>query len=106
MRNSDGFIVAFLAGLLLDVFLLRPLGESSVYFLIVLFLIFMYEKKYEVNSLLFMTLATGVTSCIYFVIFPVPGSLSQVITATLLGGFLYILLHIKKTKKQASISHL
>jgi cell shape-determining protein MreD len=106
MRGNNGFLLAFLAGIILDVFLLRPLGQTSVYFLVVLFIIGMYEKKFEINSLPFITLATLVTSYLYLIIFPAPGSFIQAISLTCLAGFLYVILRLKKPKKQASISHL
>lgn len=105
-KGSDGFLLAFLAGIVLDVLLVRPLGQTSVFFLIVLFLIGMYEKKFEVNSLPFITAATFITSLIYLLIFPVPASFIQTISMTVLAGFLYIVLRLKKPKKQASLSHL
>jgi cell shape-determining protein MreD len=105
-KSSNGFLLAFLAGILLDVFLVRPLGETSVYFLIVLFLIGMYEKKFEVNSLPFIMLATLTTAFVYLIIFPVPASFIQAISLTFMAGVLYILLRLKKTKKQASVNHL
>ena len=106
MKGNNGFLLAFLAGIILDVFLLRPLGQTSVYFLVVLFIIGMYEKKFEVNSLPFLALATFVTAYLYLIIFPAPASIIQAVSITFLAGFLYVILRLKKPKKQASISHL
>ncbi len=85
IKSSDGFFLAFSAGFILDVLLLRPLGETSVYFLIVLLLLVLYERKYEVASVLFVTIATFIVSSIYYLIFPVPQSILQVIMITLLS---------------------
>jgi len=106
VRGNNGFLLAFLAGIILDIFLVRQPGQTSVYFLVVLFVIGMYEKKFEVNSLPFISLATLVTASVYLVIFPAPGSFIQAISITFLAGFLYIVLRLKKPKKQSSISHL
>ncbi len=105
-KSNNGFLVAFLSGIILDVFLVRPIGQTSVLFLIVLFLIGMYEKKFEVNSLPFIMIAAFITSFVYLIIFPVPASFIQIITMTFLAGFFYIVLRLKKSKKQASVNHL
>jgi len=106
VSDNSGFLMAFLSGIILDIFLVRPVGQSSIYFLIILFLIGMYEKKFEVNSLLFIMLATFTTSLVYFLVFTSPSILIQTIFMTFLSGFLYVVLRLKKPKKQASVSHL
>lgn len=83
--HGNIFAIAFFAGLILDVMLVRHLGETSVYFLLILFLICMYERKYEISSPLFVTIITFVASCIYYFIFPVPQSFVQIVVATVLA---------------------
>lgn len=101
MRSNDVFFVGFFSGLLLDVLLVRPLGETSVYFLVVLFLLFLYDRKYEVSSPLFVTLVTFIASSIYVLIFPVPGSFFQIVVVTLMAFLGYSALQMitkKRTK--------
>lgn len=92
IRSNDIFFIGFSAGVILDVLLLRPLGETSVFFLMTLFLMFMYEKKYEVGSVLFITMFTFIASSIYFMIFPAPQRWIQIVTITLLAflGFYFL----------------
>lgn len=56
VTNDDLIIVsAFVIGLLLDAAVLQILGVSSLYFVCVLFLVSLYEKKFEVHTIQFVT---------------------------------------------------
>ena len=69
IRNLSLFIVAFLAGILLDAFALRSLGETSIFFLLLIFLILLYQRKYEINSYPFVLMASFLGSLLYLSIF-------------------------------------
>ena len=45
MRDQRIFFIAFITGIFLDAFSLRPLGETSIFFLFVVFLIFLYPNN-------------------------------------------------------------
>ncbi|CAN5154789.1 hypothetical protein BH09PAT1_BH09PAT1_2120 [soil metagenome] len=105
LKTTDVFLSAFLAGVILDVLLVRPLGQTSFYFLMALFLIFMYERKYEITSPIFITIATFFLSLIYFIIFPVPQSFSQIICVTILA-FLGFNLVQRVNKRKIKTVHL
>src|SRR5262245_36757173 len=51
------FIVAFFSGIFLDVFLVRQIGVSSLFFLVVLYLLFLYQRKFEISSYYFILFA-------------------------------------------------
>jgi len=99
LRNTDIFLIAFIAGVILDVLLVRPIGQTSVYFLIILFLIFLYERKYEVASSLFVIIATFFSSVVYFIFFQTPQSLIQAVTATVLSFAGFTILQIIAKRK-------
>ena len=48
----------FWMGLLTDLILLRPIGETSLFFLVLGFLIMLYGQKYQVDSPLFILIFT------------------------------------------------
>lgn len=99
LRKQDVFVVAFLAGFLLDVLLVRPVGVTSIFFLCILLLVFLYEKKYEIKSLFFVILFTGLSSAVYLMIFHSPDFFLQVVISTLIAGGLFSLLRALSQKK-------
>lgn len=68
-KEEAVLIAAFLFGLLLDILTLRAWGISSLFFLIVLLLLFLYEKKFETSSALFIGIYSMLVVLVYFVIF-------------------------------------
>lgn len=66
-RGNWIFPTAFFSGLVLDIFYLNPLGLTSLFFLIFLFLIFLYERKFEISSPFFILISSfvGVVSFMF-----------------------------------------
>lgn len=60
------FPLAFVAGVLLDAFYIRNIGTTSIFFLIFTFAIFLYQRKFEIESLSFVVITSFVGSLIYF----------------------------------------
>lgn len=58
LRRNEVFALAFFSGLFLDIFSFGRIGLSSLYFLICVQLIFLYEKKFELESPHFVFFAT------------------------------------------------
>ena len=57
-REAYIFYMAFLAGIILDMLSIRPIGISSSYFLVVLFAVLLYERKFETQTIIFVALAS------------------------------------------------
>lgn len=68
-RGTVVFPIAFLAGLLLDLLLVRTIGPSSLFFIIFVFLILLYQRKYEINSYPFVAAAGFLGSAIFLLLF-------------------------------------
>ena len=62
------FPMAFLAGLVLDVLLLNPLGGTSIFLVILLFVVLLYDKKFDIQTFPFVFLASFIGSLIYFIV--------------------------------------
>ena len=62
------FPMAFLAGLVLDVLLLNPLGGTSIFLVILLFVVLLYDKKFNIQTFPFVFLASFIVSLIYFIV--------------------------------------
>ncbi len=67
-RSEYIFIPALFLGVFLDVAMLRFVGVSSVFFILFLFLIFLYERKFETTSYPFIFFAAffGAISYAFF----------------------------------------
>jgi len=67
VRKTWIFPAAFLTGFLLDIFLLNPLGKTSLFFVIFLFIILLYDRKFDIQTFHFVFLAAFIGSLIYFI---------------------------------------
>jgi cell shape-determining protein MreD len=61
--------IAFAAGLLLDSLTLHPPGSSSIFFLVLILLISLYQRKYEINSYPFVIVSSCAGSFLYLFFF-------------------------------------
>ncbi len=68
-KRRTVFYAAFVSGLLLDIFLLQTPGGSALFLLLFLYLILLYQKKYEINSYPFVAVSSFVGSYLYLFIF-------------------------------------
>lgn len=57
-KNTVAFPVAFIAGMFLDILTIRTIGVSSIFFMVFLFMILLYQRKYEINSYPFVFFAS------------------------------------------------
>jgi cell shape-determining protein MreD len=62
------FAIAFFTGLFLDIFLVRTLGQTSLFFLIYLVIILLYESKFEIKTKPFIFFASFLGSLLYLLI--------------------------------------
>ena len=87
-RDTSVFPFAFIAGLLLDVLLLRPLGATGVFFILYFLLVFLYQRKYEITTVPFVLFASFFGTVVYTKFFGVDhsfvGAVMSMIFAVLL----------------------
>lgn len=98
LRESDVFIFAFLSGLLLDIFSYRALGISSAIFVTLITLIFLYQRKFEIESFNFLVLISFSGTLVYLFITGASNLIFQTLFSTLLISFSYLV--FKKTNKK------
>lgn len=63
------FFAAFVAGIFLDITAFRTVGISSMFFVVMLGGVFLYERKFEIQSMPFVAFATLISSSLYFFFF-------------------------------------
>lgn len=101
MRSSFIFFLAFLSGILLDAFALRSIGETSIFLLLAVFLILLYQRKYEIHTYPFVLIASFVGSLLFLNIFGYAHvfwlSIVNVILAALIYGIIRFLnIHVSQ----------
>lgn len=90
-KSSRVYAYGLLGGCLLDILTGRPLGLTGLIFSIFLFMIFLYQRKYEIDSYIFVCFASIMLSLIFSVIFASSGLFSHVIISALFGEMLFLL---------------
>jgi cell shape-determining protein MreD len=88
-RDDKVFIAAFIAGLFLDIFALRQVGGTSIFFLLFVFLLLLYQRKYEIYSTPFVLVATFMGSALFLFTFGYGNVLGQAVLSTLIAGVLF-----------------
>lgn len=68
-RDGSVFPIAFLAGFFLDIQTVQTIGASSLFFVVMVFLILLYQRKYEINSYLFVAMGSFLGSLGYLLLF-------------------------------------
>lgn len=84
-RDESIFFLAFLCGILLDILMVRNIGVSSLFFLVTVFLILSYQRKYEIHSFQFVSVASFIGSLIYLILFPRSGIVMYAILSCLVA---------------------
>lgn len=62
------FPAAFLVGLILDSFYFKNLGTISIFFLLFLFAVFTYERKFEIDNSTFIFISSFLGAMIFLTI--------------------------------------
>ena len=80
------FPVSFLAGLVLDALLFNPMGTTSLFLVIFLFIVLLYDKKFDIQTFPFVFLASFIGSLIYFIIIShIPNIFTQAIISAVIS---------------------
>ena len=96
------FFAAFIAGIFLDVISVRTLGESSIFFILFLFVIALYEGKFEIQTLPFVAIASFLGSLTYLLLFGYNFVLQQALVSSLLSVLFFLVSRqLLRTKGQA-----
>lgn len=94
------FFAAFIFGLFLDLSLLAPLGQTGLVLTIFVFLIRLYERKFETQTLTFVFFATFLGCFVYLKIFDYQQILLQSLISSLLAILLFNLIQRSNVQTQ------
>ncbi|MCL6096302.1 MAG: rod shape-determining protein MreD [Patescibacteria group bacterium] len=102
-RKEWIFVIAFIAGVVLDVFSFRLLGESSLYFIGYIFLVFLYQRKFEIATKHFVFASSLLGSLGYLLLFSYGNSIIlQSISSAIIGTLMFSFLRKFQERKQIS----
>lgn len=85
----EGFVWAFIAGILRDLLLGLPMGVSSAFFLGVVFLLGLYGRKYKLSHLNYLLPFTVIAILMLLVVFKQPINILNIIFSV--GAFVVLL---------------
>ena len=54
IRKNEVFALAFFAGLFLDILTFKNIGGSCLFFITIVFIVFLYQKKFEIRTMHFV----------------------------------------------------
>lgn len=86
------FVIAFIAGVLLDALSFRALGQSSLYFILYIFLVFLYERKFEISTKYFIFIASFLGSFGFLIIFSYNNLILQSLMSSIIGVLIFSIL--------------
>lgn len=86
------FGLAFLGGLVLDALRVNVLGGASIFLVVWLFLILLYERKYEIATIQFVLVSLFFGSLLYLWVFGSRDLFLQSVVSSLVGGITFMVL--------------
>jgi hypothetical protein len=93
-RDSIVFLAAFVAGILLDAFALRPLGETSIFLLTFVLLILLYQRKYEIYSYQFVMVAAFIGGLLFLWIFGYAQAILDAVVGAIVAACFFALIRL------------
>jgi len=99
-KKSWVFAAGFFSGLMLDIFSLRFLGSTSLFFVTFLFVISLYERKFETTNPYFVLFASFIGTLIYLIIFNIRLVIPQAILSALIGVFIFYVMMLLRAKEK------
>jgi len=109
-RKSRLLVNGFVSGMILDIFRLRVLGLTGIFFIVFILLVFLYEKKFEIATYPFVFFASFLGGVLYLWIFAhnhvFEQSIVSSIIAVLMFGGLRNFNKMSNLKSQNSNLHL
>ncbi|MBI4096583.1 MAG: hypothetical protein HY425_02590 [Candidatus Levybacteria bacterium] len=84
-RKSWVFFLAFILGFILDLLLLRPPGQTGLFLILFISIVFLYERKFETRTKTFVFISTFLGSLIYLWLFGYNQVLMQALVNSLLA---------------------
>lgn len=94
------FVLAFVTGIFFDILALRILGYTSMFYISALFLVSLYERKFEISTIYFVFIMSVILSAVYFVLFG-GFSILESIFSGIVGAVIFLFFNFLQHKEIA-----
>ena len=94
------FVLAFVTGIFFDILALRILGYTSMFYISALFLVSLYERKFEISTIYFVFIMSVILSAVYFVLFG-GFSIFESIFSGIVGAVIFLFFNFLQHKEIA-----
>lgn len=91
-KKSWIFAASFLTGLFLDIFSFNALGRTSLFFLLFIFIVILYDKKFEIQTYPFVFISSFLGSLVYLIMLVYPSVFIQSLCASVVAVLFFFLL--------------
>lgn len=88
-RKSWVFVAAFFAGLVFDIMTFRAVGSTSAFLIFLIFMVFLYENKFEIETLSFVFISTFLSSVAFLIFLGYGNLLPQAFLVSLLTSIFF-----------------
>jgi cell shape-determining protein MreD len=102
-KNPNTFLIAVLFGALIDALLLNPIGQTSIFLCVFLFISSLYRRIFEIETFYFAAIFTLVGSAIYSYIFYPQAFILKAIVCFLITFVIYYSRKFIKNKSHKRI---
>lgn len=102
-HNNLSFVLAFLGGLILDASAVRNLGGTSLFLTCWLFLILLYQRKYEIDTITFVVVSSFFGTFLYLWFFGYGDIIIQSIIGSFISGVLFIIFRYKSASNKENL---
>lgn len=101
-KDYSVFFLALVFGIFLDIFTFKPIGLSSTFFISIIFLILIYQRKFEITTNYFVFFASFLTSLSFLFLSGNMNIVVQSVISSLIGLLIFNLLLRTKTQNPAN----
>ncbi|MDP2649478.1 MAG: hypothetical protein Q8P10_01400 [bacterium] len=92
LRSPWIFLAAFLGGLFLDISLVNHPGNTSIFFLVFLLIVNLYERKFEISNVYFILIYSFLGSLIFLKISGYDNIFVQSLLSSIFSVLLFIIM--------------
>lgn len=99
-KDQSIFFLAFVTGIVLDILLVQKVGISSLYSIVAIFIVVLYEKKFEIQTPAFVFLSSFLGSFGYLILINQQFIIQQAILSALLSTVVFYKINSVQTKEE------
>jgi len=89
-KKSWIFLIAFILGILADSLLFNMMGKTSLFFVIFLFIILSYDRKFEIRTVYFVLISSFLGSLFYLIFYGYNSIFMQSFLSSIIAAILFL----------------